>query len=328
MRGSREDSPDPRIASNVLGQSALGRAVVALPRAITPSDRVGVVLDSALDVCGAERAFLVAGAPHGAPPRVEAARSRRADGCAVPSRSALARALRAGDARPRAALDTEAASVRALDLTAVVALALPAVRPAKRALVLDSRRPIPLDEDGVLAELEALAALLDLALGPDGPGAPPSPDAEPGLCGRSEAMARLREAVGRTGATELPVLVEGETGSGKEAVARALHRASRRARGPIVTVNCAAVSETLLEAELFGAVRGAYTGAERDRPGLFRLAHGGSLVLDEVGDMPRSMQTKLLRALEEGRVPRSAGRTRSRSTSASWRRRGATSTPR
>jgi DNA-binding NtrC family response regulator len=102
--------------------------------------------------------------------------------------------------------------------------------------------------------------------------------------------------------TDLPVLIGGESGAGKESVARDLHRLSRRQAGPYVAVNCAALAESLLEAELFGAVRGAYTGAERDRPGLFRRAAGGTLFLDEVGDMPGPMQAKLLRALEQGRV--------------------------
>jgi transcriptional regulator with PAS, ATPase and Fis domain len=100
----------------------------------------------------------------------------------------------------------------------------------------------------------------------------------------------------------LPVLVLGETGSGKEGAARLLHSEGQRCTAPFVAVNCTALSETLLEAELFGAVRGAYTGAERNRPGLFRLAEGGTLLLDEVGDMPPAMQAKLLRVLEESRV--------------------------
>jgi len=115
---------------------------------------------------------------------------------------------------------------------------------------------------------------------------------------RSGLPARIRRAA----RTCLPVLVEGESGTGKEAVSRALHRWGPRSAGPFVAINCTAVTETLLEAELFGAVRGAYTGIERDRPGLFRQAHGGTLFLDEVGDMPPAMQGKLLRVLETRRV--------------------------
>jgi sigma-54-dependent transcriptional regulator len=108
--------------------------------------------------------------------------------------------------------------------------------------------------------------------------------------------------VGRIAPTALPVLIQGESGSGKELVSRALHRLGPRRDGPFVAINCTAVPETLLEAELFGVVRGAYTGADRDRLGLFRRADGGTLLLDEVGDMPPSMQAKLLRVLDSGRV--------------------------
>jgi DNA-binding NtrC family response regulator len=103
-------------------------------------------------------------------------------------------------------------------------------------------------------------------------------------------------------ACELPVLICGESGSGKEGVARLVHGHSARSAGPFVPVNCTALTETLLDAELFGSVRGAYTGSLRDRPGLLRLARGGTLFLDEVGDTSPAMQAKLLRAIEERRV--------------------------
>jgi DNA-binding NtrC family response regulator len=103
-------------------------------------------------------------------------------------------------------------------------------------------------------------------------------------------------------ACELPVLIYGESGSGKEGVARLVHSHSPRSGGPFVPVNCTALTETLLDAELFGSVRGAYTGSHRDRPGLFRLARGGTLFLDEVGDTSPAMQAKLLRAIEERSV--------------------------
>jgi len=129
------------------------------------------------------------------------------------------------------------------------------------------------------------------------------------LVGNAPEFRRMMNWVRRVARSDLSVLVCGETGSGKEGVARALHAESRRAGHPFVAINCTALSETLLDAELFGSVRGAYTGSDRDRPGLFRLAHGGTLLLDEVGDMAPAMQAKLLRTLQERRVRPVGGET-------------------
>ena len=120
-----------------------------------------------------------------------------------------------------------------------------------------------------------------------------------GLIGTSAAMRRVYALIERLKDTDVPVLVTGESGTGKEMVARAIHQAGPRAKRPFVGVNCAAIPANLLESELFGSVRGAFTGADRDRTGLFQEASGGSLLLDEVGDMPLNMQSGILRALQE-----------------------------
>lgn len=119
------------------------------------------------------------------------------------------------------------------------------------------------------------------------------------LVGSSEVMRRLRDFIRQTGPSEATVLVMGESGTGKELIAQALHDASTRARQPLVKVNCAALPGHLLESELFGYVRGAFTGAVKDKPGRFQLARGGTLFLDEIGELPLELQAKLLRVLQE-----------------------------
>src|SRR6201998_1463245 len=122
--------------------------------------------------------------------------------------------------------------------------------------------------------------------------------------GSSVTVVKLRELISRVGAIEATVLITGETGTGKELVARAIHKASARANKPLVSVNCAAFPETLLESELFGHEKGAFTGADRLRHGLFETAHQGTLFLDEAGEMSPAAQAKLLRVLAEGKITR------------------------
>jgi two-component system NtrC family response regulator len=137
--------------------------------------------------------------------------------------------------------------------------------------------------DGELARLRAESSADDL-----------------GLIGQTPPMQQLRAMVRRVAPTRVGVLVLGPTGTGKELVARALHEGSPRRDGPFVAVHCGALSAELLESELFGHLKGSFTGAYRDQPGLVEAAHGGTLFLDEVGEMPAAMQVKLLRFLQEG----------------------------
>ncbi|MBE3096727.1 MAG: sigma-54-dependent Fis family transcriptional regulator, partial [Planctomycetes bacterium] len=128
--------------------------------------------------------------------------------------------------------------------------------------------------------------------------------AEPDLLGSAASMTALRAAIARAAAAPFPVLIEGESGSGKELVARAIHRTGPRRDRKYCALNCAALTDELLEAELFGHTRGAFTGAVADRPGLFEEADGGTMVLDEVGELSPRAQAKLLRFLQEGEVRR------------------------
>ena len=125
-----------------------------------------------------------------------------------------------------------------------------------------------------------------------------------GMLSKTPEMHRVFEIIRMVSDTDMTVLVEGETGTGKELVASAIHYQSRRREGPLITINCAGVPETLLESELFGYERGAFTGADQSRPGKIELAHGGTLFLDEIESISLSMQAKLLRVLEDQKVQR------------------------
>ncbi|KPJ99523.1 MAG: Fis family transcriptional regulator, partial [Desulfobacterales bacterium SG8_35] len=119
------------------------------------------------------------------------------------------------------------------------------------------------------------------------------------IMGNSPKMQEIFELLPITARTDASVLITGETGTGKDLVAEAIHKASKRSRFPFIKVNCGALPETLLESELFGHVRGAFTGADKDKPGMFRLAHGGTLFLTEIGDLPLPLQVKILTVLDD-----------------------------
>jgi two-component system nitrogen regulation response regulator NtrX len=137
---------------------------------------------------------------------------------------------------------------------------------------------------------------------PESPAEGPVEGARYGMVGRSDAMQRVYQLVDMVAPTRARVMISGERGTGKELVARAIHALSPRRDRPFVEVNCAAVPAELIESEMFGHVRGAFTGAVADRRGTFESAHGGTLFLDEIGDMSIVMQVKLLRVLQEGEV--------------------------
>ncbi|GAA4408955.1 nitric oxide reductase transcriptional regulator NorR [Quisquiliibacterium transsilvanicum] len=158
-----------------------------------------------------------------------------------------------------------------------------------------------------VSRLEEEIHALRLSRAPGGtvrPGSPQEQGEELEIIGQSETLLRLLHELEVVADSELPVLLLGETGVGKELFARLLHRRSRRRNKPLVHVNCAALPESLAESELFGHVRGAFSGASADRPGRFEAADGGTLFLDEVGELPLPIQAKLLRALQNGEIQR------------------------
>jgi anaerobic nitric oxide reductase transcription regulator len=185
-------------------------------------------------------------------------------------------------------------------------LAVPLYRRKKLVgvLTMDALDPRGLDgiRDDDVRIFAALAAAAAPAPAPAGGGRSRPDDRR--MLGRSPAMARLDREIQLLAPLPTTVLVHGETGTGKELVARALHARSPRAAGPLVIVNCAALSAQLVESELFGHVKGAYTGATASRAGRFEAARGGTLVLDEVGELPLPAQAQLLRALQEGEIQR------------------------
>jgi two-component system nitrogen regulation response regulator GlnG len=138
-------------------------------------------------------------------------------------------------------------------------------------------------------------------------GTAPDPEMDGAIVGSCPAMSEVYKAIGWVAAQDVPVLVTGESGTGKELVARAVYQHGPRAKAPFLALNCAAIPETLLESELFGHEKGAFTGADRRRIGKFEQCHGGTLLLDEIGDMPLALQAKILRVLQEQAFERVGG---------------------
>lgn len=157
------------------------------------------------------------------------------------------------------------------------------------------------------SQVEEIESVRDAVARPGQDSYEPPAEPLPGMIGVSQAMRNLYKISRLVAQHSTTVLLTGETGTGKELVAKAIHLLSQRYKQPFITVNCAAIPESLLEAEMFGYARGAFTGAFQSRMGRIHAAHGGTLFLDEVGDLPLSMQAKLLRFLQEGEVQRLGG---------------------
>jgi two-component system NtrC family response regulator len=310
MGGNHDRSPVPNGASNDGRPDAATGLARACRRAGEAPDRasaLGAILDELRVTSGAERGFILEAGAAARRGRVLAATTPAAAGAI--SWTLAARAL-AGE-RPlvladlsREALGWDGASWRALELRAAVAMPVPRRGGPRTAILLDSRAPLPSDLrfwEGTARAFSSLAALV-LNAESEAFGRSRAELPLPSFAGASAAARRLAEEVVLAAPVPLPALVLGASGTGKELVARALHDRSPRRRAPFVAINCAAIPDTLLERELFGAVRGAYTGADRDHAGLFRRAAGGTLFLDEIGDMPLTLQAKLLRVLQDGAV--------------------------
>ncbi len=282
-----------------------------------PLELLEVAMRGLADVVGADVGFLVAADSREGPRRVLCSTGAMPDAAVVDS--LVDRVLTSG------------APVRVADVEADAALAM---APSMAALRLGSALVVPLRVEQVplsvvylgrrlgapafsaveLEEAMALSALTALLLSTrreltelraqvEGLTRRIEAATFEGLIGESPSMRALYRQVERLGPTPLNVLIEGETGTGKELVARALHRRSGR-RGRLVAINCAALPESLIERELFGHARGAFTGAGAERAGLVEAADGGTLFLDEIGDMPLSLQTRLLRVVQEREVTR------------------------
>jgi Nif-specific regulatory protein len=293
-----------------------------------PEALLETMLDMALDVVQAERGLILLREGDGKEAEYTVRLARNLEKQTVEDAAKFSRnvVLRAGAGKAVLAVDTEQddrlkdlKSVSMFGIRSVLCVPLRSRASVIGAVYLDNRREGALFSPDDLRFLEAFADHAALALENArirneleienrrlkvAAGERVSFD---NIIGRSESMQGVYDLIPKTAKSHLPVLIQGESGTGKELVARAIHAHSLRKRKPLLIENCAAIPESLLESELFGHVRGAFTGADRDHTGLFEQAHGGTLFLDEIGDMPPPMQARLLRVLQEGELRRVGG---------------------
>jgi DNA-binding NtrC family response regulator len=273
--------------------------IVRLIEAARDPDPAGI-LDALVEASGAERGFLVFrvdGAFQVSASRNIDHEEVRAAGEKL-SRTLLERALAEG--RPLVAGEAETSAIESLTRQKVRAVCVLPLRSCEGAVYLDHR--FAADAFARADELADYAAALDRSLQ-----AARAREGYGDLVGASKPMQDLYRILEKVAASPYPVLIQGESGTGKELVARALHRRGPRAGGPFVAANCASLPEHLVDAELFGHARGAFTGAERDRPGLFEQADGGVLFLDEIACLSKDAQESFLRVLETREVRRIGG---------------------
>ncbi len=347
-RGLRDAAPEPPRGQVGASVRRLLGVAARVAGALDPDEVLELAMDSAVELTGAERGFVLLSDPRTGELEVAVARNfdredltRAGDKF---SRTIAERAIASGGPVLTAEAHEDARftggrSIHAMQLRSVLAAPIRTREATLGALYVDNRfqrgrfdeshvellagfadqvavaltnarlhRELEARTRELAAEREAIAALLARKTA-EVERLAAAPRVEHGLVGRSRPMRELVASIRRLADAPVTVLIEGESGTGKELVARAIHDASRRAAEPFVSVNCGAIPEALLESELFGHVRGAFTGAARDRRGLFLEAGEGTLFLDEIGEMPMGMQVKLLRVLQQREV-RPVGATR------------------
>ncbi|MCI0343171.1 MAG: sigma 54-interacting transcriptional regulator [Planctomycetales bacterium] len=313
----RDPGPAPGPAAPPAAAASLARVAEAVSAEGDPARRLAALCDAIVAGLPAGRAAALLDAAEGAP-AAGAARGRDARdvaGLVLPA-GLLSRA-RAGEAvlTPDRALDPREAPAGARSLFCAAAAApLRAGGRVVGVVYADTAGGAPDFNGAALEWLRAAGTIAGAALaaatkgaGSRGARPPFAEDGAPELIGKSPPMRRVFDTIRRVAATSSTVLLSGESGTGKELIARAIHANSPRRAGPLVAVNCAALPRDLVESELFGHERGAFTGALARSRGRFEQASGGTLLLDEVGDLPPEAQGKLLRALEERAVTRVGG---------------------